>query len=29
HHPTSFDLWSRGADGADGGEGQGADIGNW
>ena len=29
HHPTSFDLWSRGADGKDGGEGQGADIGNW
>ncbi len=29
HHPTSFDLWSRGADGADGGEGEGADIGNW
>jgi general secretion pathway protein G len=29
HHPTSFDLWSRGADGVDGGEGQGADIGNW
>jgi general secretion pathway protein G len=29
HHPTSFDLWSRGADGADGGEGDGADIGNW
>ena len=29
HHPTSFDIWSRGADGADGGEGQGADIGNW
>jgi general secretion pathway protein G len=28
-HPTSFDLWSRGADGADGGEGEGADIGNW
>ena len=28
-HPSSFDLWSRGADGADGGEGQGADIGNW
>jgi len=28
-HPASFDLWSRGADGADGGEGQGADIGNW
>ncbi len=29
HHPTSFDLWSTGADGADGGEGQAADIGNW
>jgi general secretion pathway protein G len=29
HHPTTFDLWSRGADGVDGGEGQGADIGNW
>lgn len=29
HHPSSFDLWSRGADGNDGGEGQGADIGNW
>ncbi len=29
HHTTSFDLWSRGADGADGGEGEGADIGNW
>jgi general secretion pathway protein G len=29
HHTSSFDLWSRGADGADGGEGQGADIGNW
>jgi general secretion pathway protein G len=29
HHPTSFDLWSRGADNADGGEGEGADIGNW
>ncbi len=29
HHPSSFDLWSRGADGADGGEGEGADIGNW
>jgi general secretion pathway protein G len=28
-HPTSFDLWSRGADQADGGEGQSADIGNW
>jgi general secretion pathway protein G len=29
HHPTSFDLWSRGADGQDGGEGAAADIGNW
>ena len=29
HHPTSFDLWSQGADGADGGEGDNADIGNW
>jgi len=29
HHPTSFDLWSRGADGRDGGEGEAADIGNW
>jgi general secretion pathway protein G len=29
HHTTSFDIWSRGADGADGGEGANADIGNW
>ena len=29
HHATSFDLWSRGADGKDGGEGLNADIGNW
>lgn len=29
HVPTSYDMWSRGGDGADGGEGQGADIGNW
>jgi general secretion pathway protein G len=29
HHPTSFDLWSRGADNAEGGEGENADIGNW
>ena len=29
HHPTSFDLWSRGADNAEGGEGDNADIGNW
>lgn len=26
---TGFDLWSRGADNADGGEGDGADVGNW
>jgi general secretion pathway protein G len=29
HHASSYDLWSRGADGADGGEGENADIGNW
>ena len=29
HHPTSFDIWSRGSDGADGGEAEAADIGNW
>jgi len=29
HHTSSYDLWSRGADLADGGEGNGADIGNW
>ncbi|HVR36501.1 MAG TPA: type II secretion system major pseudopilin GspG [Methylomirabilota bacterium] len=28
-NPTRFDIWSRGADGVDGGEGEGADIGNW
>jgi general secretion pathway protein G len=28
-HTASFDIWSRGADGADGGEGANADIGNW
>ncbi|PWU09425.1 MAG: type II secretion system protein GspG [Verrucomicrobia bacterium] len=28
-HTSSYDLWSTGADGADGGEGQNADIGNW
>ena len=28
-HPTSFDLWSRGEDGADGGENNAADVGNW
>jgi general secretion pathway protein G len=29
HHTTSYDIWSRGADNADGGEGEAADIGNW
>ncbi len=29
HNPYSFDLWSWGADGAPGGEGTNADIGNW
>ena len=29
HNPASFDIWSRGADGADGGEGYNADLGNW
>jgi len=29
HHPTSFDVWSRGEGGQDGGEGKAADIGNW
>jgi general secretion pathway protein G len=29
HHATSFDIWSRGSDGAEGGEGAAADIGNW
>ena len=29
HHTASYDLWSRGADGVDGGEGANADIGNW
>ena len=28
-HTSGFDLWSRGADGADGGDGPAADIGNW
>ena len=28
-HPSSFDIWSRGAGGAEGGEGDAADIGNW
>ncbi len=29
HHPTSYDIWSRGKDGVDGGDGENADIGNW
>jgi general secretion pathway protein G len=29
HRTTGYDVWSRGADGVDGGEGDGADIGNW
>jgi general secretion pathway protein G len=29
HHSSTFDVWSRGADGQDGGEGPSADIGNW
>lgn len=28
-NPSSFDVWSFGADGAPGGEGYNADIGNW
>jgi general secretion pathway protein G len=28
HHPTSFDVWSRGPTGS-GGEGANAEIGNW
>jgi general secretion pathway protein G len=29
HHTTTFDVWSRGAAGQDGGEGPNADVGNW
>ncbi|HAV62768.1 MAG TPA: type II secretion system protein GspG [Verrucomicrobiales bacterium] len=29
HGAGAFDLWSRGADKADGGEGEASDIGNW
>ncbi|HEX5399884.1 MAG TPA: type II secretion system major pseudopilin GspG [Verrucomicrobiae bacterium] len=29
HNPNSYDIWSRGADGVDGGTDKGADIGNW
>ena len=28
-NPSSFDLWSFGADGQPGGEGFNADVGNW
>ena len=29
HHTSTFDVWSRGADGQDGGDGPNADVGNW
>jgi general secretion pathway protein G len=29
HHPSSYDIWSRGKSGVDGGEGENASIGNW
>jgi general secretion pathway protein G len=29
HHKNGYDIWSRGADNAEGGEGEGAHIGNW
>jgi general secretion pathway protein G len=29
HNRNRFDLWSMGADRADGGEGEAADVGNW
>ncbi len=29
HRTSSYDIWSRGADGQDGGDGDNADIGNW
>ena len=29
HGRARFDVWSRGADNADGGDGEGADLGNW
>ena len=29
HRQSGFDLWSRGADKADGGQGEATDIGNW
>ena len=29
HHPTSFDIWSRGPGGANGGDSAATEIGNW
>lgn len=29
HHPTSFDIWSRGTGGTDGSASDAAEIGNW
>ena len=29
HRKTGFDVWSRGKDAADGGDGDAADLGNW
>jgi general secretion pathway protein G len=29
HNPDSYDVWTRGKDGQDGGDGDAADIGNW
>jgi general secretion pathway protein G len=29
HQTATYDVWSKGADNADGGEGKNADIGNW
>ena len=28
-NPDAYDLWTRGQDGQDGGEGPNADVGNW
>jgi general secretion pathway protein G len=29
HHSSSYDIWSRGKSGVDGGQGDGTEIGNW
>ncbi|MGA3267479.1 MAG: type II secretion system major pseudopilin GspG [Verrucomicrobiota bacterium] len=29
HHPASFDVWSRGKSGANSGQGEDSEIGNW